>query len=76
MQKDIARLAPAAIASRRHQLAIIRQRLQDASPEKMLARGYSLTLKDGKVVKDASILHPGDVIETVLGKGRVKAEVR
>jgi exodeoxyribonuclease VII large subunit len=76
MQKDIARLAPAAIASRRHQLAIIRQRLQDASPEKMLARGYSLTLKDGKVVKDASILHPGDVIETVFGKGRVKAEVR
>jgi exodeoxyribonuclease VII large subunit len=76
MQKDVVRLAPATIASRRHRLELLRQRLLDASPEKMLARGYSMTLKNGKVVKNAANLRSGDVIETVLHNGRVKSEVR
>lgn len=68
----------------------VRQQLRDAarrvdmlerqvnllSPQQVLRRGYSLTLKNGKAVTDASVLQPGDVIETHLAKGTVKSEVK
>ena len=43
----------------------------DNSPEKLLSRGYSITLKDGKAVTDASLLQPGDQLTTRLLKGEV-----
>ena len=49
------------------------QRLADASPERLLARGYSITLKEGRAVKDASMLQPGDVIVTRLYRGEVRS---
>ena len=36
---------------------LLQQRLADASPEKQLARGYSITLKNGKAIKNASLLN-------------------
>ncbi len=51
-------------------LDLLRQRLVDASPEKMLARGYSITLKDGKVVKDATLLNEKDEILTRFYRGK------
>ena len=53
-----------------------RHRLGDASPEKLLARGYSLTLKDGRAVKDASRLHEGDVLVTQVHKGTLTSIVK
>ena len=47
-----------------------------SSPEYILKKGYSITLKDGKVVKSASQLTKGDDIETILKEGRVKSSVR
>jgi exodeoxyribonuclease VII large subunit len=40
-----------------------------------LARGYSITLKDGKAVKNASLLEEGDVLVTVLHQGKVESVV-
>jgi exodeoxyribonuclease VII large subunit len=65
-----------AISLHRHRLELLEQRLVDASPEKMLARGYSLTLRQGKVVKKAGELQAGTVIETVLAEGRIKSVVQ
>ncbi|MDE5701405.1 MAG: exodeoxyribonuclease VII large subunit, partial [Bacteroides sp.] len=58
-----------------HRLELLQQRLTDASPEKMLARGYSLTLKDGKVVKDASSLREGDEILTRFFRGKTTSVI-
>ena len=58
-----------------HRLELLQQRLADAMPEKQLARGYSITLKEGKVVKDASALKEGDVITTRLFDGEIKSEI-
>ena len=44
-------------------------------PKNVLKRGYSLTLKGGKVIKDASMLREGDRIKTVLYKGEVSSIV-
>ena len=59
----------------RHRLELFSQRVKAASPDLLLKRGYSMTLKDGKAVTDASLLQPGDVVETCLAKGRFKSKV-
>ena len=73
---DVERVALASLTRHRHRLDLLGQRLADALPEKQLARGYSLTLKDGRVVKDASLLQPGDDIETRLHRGTVHSVVK
>lgn len=45
------------------------------SPEHILKRGYSITLKNGKAVKSASSLKPGDVITTRFAKGEIESTV-
>ncbi len=64
LQKESARLKVLAI------------KVQQLDPERMLQYGYSITLKDGKVVRDASALVEGDVLQTKLGKGSVTSIVK
>jgi exodeoxyribonuclease VII large subunit len=47
-----------------------------SSPEYILAKGYSITLKNGKAVKSTKELLQGDILETVLAEGKVKSVVR
>ena len=63
------------LSVKKHRLELLQQRLNDALPEKQLARGYSITLKDGKAVKDASLLKEGDTLVTVLHQGKVESVV-
>ena len=75
IRKDICHSVALSLAKRRHQLELLSQRLADASPQKQLARGYSMTLKDGKVVKDIAELKKGDRITTHLMFGKFMSEV-
>ena len=59
-----------------HRLDLLREKLETLNPELLLRRGYSITLSAGKIVKDASLLHPGDLIETRLQKGTVHSVVK
>ena len=59
-----------------HRLDLLREKLEALNPELLLRRGYSITLNAGKIVKDASLLHPGDLIETRLLKGTVHSVVK
>ena len=52
------------------------QKVTDASPDKLLARGYSITLKNGKVVKNAAKLQSGDEIVTRLKHGETISIVK
>ena len=45
------------------------------SPESVLRRGYSLTLKDGKVINSVKDALPGDKLETWLADGRIESNV-
>lgn len=47
----------------------IDQALQYNKPENILKKGYSITLKNGKSIKDSTTLKKGDVIETLFEKG-------
>ena len=51
-------------------LLLIEQQVKSASPDLLLQKGYSITLKDGKAVTDPALLSPGDKIVTrgIIGK--------
>lgn len=46
-----------------------------SSPEYILSKGYSITLKAGKAIKSSEELKDKDVIETIFSKGRVKSSI-
>lgn len=56
-------------------LQLLEQQVKAASPELLLQKGYSITLKNGKAVTDASALHPGDEVVTRVAKGEFKSKV-
>ena len=64
------------LTNKKHHLMLLEQQVNDASPERLLKRGYSLTFKDGKVVTDSAQLKPGDLITTRLAKGEIRSEVK
>lgn len=63
------------IQMEKHRLELYSQQVKAASPDELLKRGYSITLKDGKAVTDASLLRQGDEVETRLAKGKFKSRV-
>jgi len=64
------------ISKSKENIARTAGRLDNLSPLKTLARGYSVTTKDGKALKDSSTLTPGDEIHTRLHKGALTSTVR
>ena len=69
LQKELSQATRSLLVRERHRLELWTQRIHDASPERVLQRGYSITLKDGKAVTDAACLKAGDRIETRYAKG-------
>ncbi len=49
--------------------------LDSYSPLKVVARGYSLTLKDGDILRDPGEASPGDIITTKLAGGELASQV-
>ena len=45
------------------------------NPENVLRRGYTLTLKEGKIVKSTQQIETGDEIETRFADGKVKSKI-
>lgn len=58
-----------------HTLDILEQRIRKNNPLTLLEKGYSLTLCDGKTVRDAATLKTGDKVHTVVRKGAFDAVV-
>ena len=56
-------------------LQLVSQRIADNAPERVLARGYSLTMLGGRVVKSVAQLTTGDLITTRLQGGEVESTV-
>lgn len=59
----------------KHQLESKEQLLNLISPENILKKGYTLTFKDNKIVKDASKLKKGDKLTTRFHDGDIITEI-
>lgn len=59
----------------RHRLDILQNRTEALDPERLLRRGYSITLHNGHALLDGRTLNEGDIIETRLACGTVMSAV-
>ena len=59
-----------------HRLQLMEEKLKALDPTLLLSRGYSITLHNGRAVKDASTLSPGDELETRLSQGTIHSVVK
>lgn len=64
------------LTEQKHRLERISLQLQGFDPQLLLSRGYSITLKDGRAVRDPKQLKPGDELETRVEKGTFKSTVK
>ena len=63
------------ISGERQRLALREETIRLSSPQHILKRGYSLTLKDGKAVHSATELKSGDRIVTFFGEGCSESQI-
>ncbi len=59
----------------KHKLEILEHNISNSSPKNILKRGYSLTLSNGKVVRDKDSVNDGDELTTLLYDGEIKSVV-
>ena len=64
------------ISEEKHRLDLFAEKLEGLNPERLLQRGYSITLHEGKVVKDAATLKPSDEMETRVRNGVIRSIVK
>ena len=63
------------LTSEHHRMEIMEEKIHSLDPTLLLLRGYSITLHNGKAIKDAASLTEGDEIETRLSNGTIHSKV-
>lgn len=63
------------LTAEHHRQEMAKRSIKLAGPERILAMGFSITLKDGKAVKDLDNVAAGDQLETLLAGGRIRSVV-
>ena len=76
LEQRIPLLVERRITNAFHQLELMAEKLKALDPQVLLGRGYSITLHNGRVVRDAATLVQGDEIETRLEKGVLHSIIR
>lgn len=76
LQMQLQNRATSRLAEGTRFIQLTEQFIKMASPDYVLKRGYSLSLKDGKIIKHATDLNPGDELVTRFADGDVKSIVK
>jgi exodeoxyribonuclease VII large subunit len=71
LSQNIEPIVERKILNEQHRLEMLNQRMDAVNPERLLQRGYSITLYQGKSVRDPKSLKSGDEIETKMAKGKL-----
>ena len=64
------------LTSQKHLLESLSLKLQGFDPQLLLSRGYSITLHNGRAVRDPKLLKAGDEIETRVEHGTIRSVVK
>lgn len=65
-----------AMTAEHHRLEMLQQRVAALDPAIILRRGYSITMHDGRAVRDAEALPKDTVVETIVEKGKFTSVVK
>lgn len=63
------------LTAEKHRILLIEEKARSFDPALLLKRGYSITFKEGKAIREASVLRPGDEIETRFANGIIYSTV-
>jgi len=72
---QLAKVIKVQIKINKQNLHYIEKTIDAYNPKHVLAKGYSITLKNGKVVKSIDFINKDDIIETIVNKGKFKSKV-
>jgi exodeoxyribonuclease VII large subunit len=75
LRSKIADKSTVLLAREHREILHIEKNIAILDPANVLKRGYSITLRDGKLVSSIDDLHPGDRLTTVLSSGSVSSVV-
>lgn len=64
------------MTAQQHCLDLLAQRTEALQPERLLRRGYSITLVNGRALRSVADVAAGDVIETRLADGSITSTIR
>ena len=64
------------LTNEQHRLELLEEKVKSLDPQLLLKRGYSITLFNGKAVRDPQSLQKGDEIETRIEKGTLKSIIK
>ena len=76
LQQRLPMLLERRLLAENHRLQLMEEKLKALDPQLLLKRGYSITLHNGRAVKDATPLKAGDEIETRLAQGLIHSIVK
>ena len=76
LQQRLPMLIERRLLAENHRLQLMEEKLKALDPQLLLKRGYSITLHNGRAVKDATTLKAGDEIETHLAQGLIHSIVK
>ncbi len=71
LEKNVSRM----FSKEQERLNLSENSIRLLNPANVLRRGYTLTLKEGKIVKSAAILETGDEIETHFADGNITSKI-
>ena len=75
-EQELPLMALQKLTTEKHRLEMIEEKIKMLDPALLLKRGYSITLFNGKTVRDPMMLKPGDKIETRVEKGTIKSIIK
>jgi exodeoxyribonuclease VII large subunit len=75
-EQRIPLLAERRLTQERHKIEIVSEKVRMLDPTLLLRRGYSITLHNGRAVRDPRLLQEGDEIETRIEKGTIRSVIK
>lgn len=81
-QIRLAHLADRLVAASRRRMMKEQQRVtlnenvvRLLDPENVLRRGFTLSMKDGQIIKSVQQIQPGDVVDTIFADGKISGKI-
>jgi exodeoxyribonuclease VII large subunit len=75
LYRNIQRQSTELLAEKQRYIQLTEQFVKMASPDYILKRGYTLTLKDGKIMKSVSQLESGETVITRFADGEMESRI-
>jgi len=75
-ESKISRIPTELVIKQKQKIESLESSVRMLDPLNVLKRGYSITMKNGKVIRSGKTLNRGDLIKTILYEGNIESEVR